>query len=770
MRTGFGRNMLSLYNIKKDYGEGETRVQALKGVTLHFRKSEFVSILGASGCGKTTLLNIIGGLDQYTSGDLVISGKSTKEYKDRDWDAYRNASIGFVFQSYNLIHHQTVLSNVELALTLSGVSRQERKERAIAALKEVGLESQIHKLPNQLSGGQMQRVAIARALVNDPEIILADEPTGALDTTTSVQIMELLKEIAKDRLIIMVTHNPTLAETYSTRIIRLVDGEVVDDSNPFDGSIVAERAAPAPDEVAVSAAAAEPALPRKREKKQKTAMSYATALSLSLKNLFTKKVRTFLIAFAGSIGIIGIALVLAISSGLNLYIDKLQRDTLSSYPLTISAEGQDQMEMLQKLMELQEGDGLEKFPSGSSIFVNNLIEKLKEESKVVNDIPHALEFLETNVDPDLYYAIQKKYDIDLNAYLKTPVPNNAMLANLYPDGIPFPDLVKLAQSSGSASTGDAFEFSSFWQEIVPSQELLDTQYDLLTGKWATEKDELVLLVDQYNRINDISLAMFGFVNKEEEYDFSDFLNREFTFSTESVTLKLKVVGIVRVNENTSVGALSSSTVLGYSSAFTQFFLESEGRTEEAPIKLSIYPKDFEAKEKIKTAISDYNKTLTEETKANKITVTDLMQIMVSMVNTFIDSVSYVLIAFTAVSLVVSSIMIGIITYISVLERTKEIGVLRALGARKKDISRVFNAETLVIGLIAGLFGVIVTYLLTIPINAILFALTEIAGLAQLVFWHALILIAISCLLTLVAGLIPSRIAAKKDPVVALRSE
>ncbi len=757
--------MLSLYNIKKDYGEGDARVQALKGVTLHFRKSEFVSVLGASGCGKTTLLNIIGGLDQYTSGDLVISGKSTKEYKDRDWDAYRNASIGFVFQSYNLIHHQTVLANVELALTLSGVSRQERRERAVAALKEVGLESQLHKLPNQLSGGQMQRVAIARALVNDPEIILADEPTGALDTTTSVQIMDLLKEIAKDRLIIMVTHNPMLAETYSTRIIRLVDGEVVDDSNPFDGWISTERAA---EEIATSATA-DSALSEKREKKQKTAMSYGTALSLSLKNLFTKKVRTFLIAFAGSIGIIGIALVLAISSGLNLYIDKLQRDTLSSYPLTISAEGQDQVELMQKLMEMQEGDGLEKFPGGSSVFVNNLIEKLRQESKVVNDIPHALEFLENNVDPDLYYAIQKKYDIDLNDYLKTPVPNNAMLAKLYPNGIPFSDLVRLAQSS-EGTTSVSFQFSSFWQEIVPSQALLDTQYDLLTGKWATEKDELVLLVDQYNRINDIALAMFGFIDKAEEYDFTDFMGREFTFSTESVSLKMKVVGIVRVNENTSVGALSSSTAVGYSSAFTQYFLETEGRTGETPVKLSVYPKDFEAKEQIKNAISDYNKTLTEETKANKITVTDLMQIMVGMVNTFIDSVSYVLIAFTAVSLVVSSIMIGIITYISVLERTKEIGVLRALGARKKDISRVFNAETLVIGLIAGLFGVVVTYLLTLPINAILFALTEIAGLAQLEFWHALSLVAISCLLTVVAGLIPSRIAAKKDPVVALRSE
>ncbi len=766
MLTSIGRNMLSLYNIKKDYGEGDARVQALKGVTLHFRKSEFVSILGASGCGKTTLLNIIGGLDQYTSGDLVISGKSTKEYKDRDWDAYRNASIGFVFQSYNLIHHQTVLANVELALTLSGVSRQERRERAIAALKEVGLESQLHKLPNQLSGGQMQRVAIARALVNDPEIILADEPTGALDTTTSVQIMDLLKEIAKDRLIIMVTHNPMLAETYSTRIIRLVDGEVVDDSNPFDGRISTERSA---EEVA-SSATENAALPAKREKKQKTAMSYGTALSLSLKNLFTKKVRTFLIAFAGSIGIIGIALVLAISSGLNLYIDKLQRDTLSSYPLTISAEGQDQVELMQKLMEMQEGDGLEKFPDGSSIFVNNLIEKLRQESKVVNDIPHALEFLENNVDSDLYYAIQKKYDIDLNDYLKTPVPNNAMLAKLYPNGIPFSDLVRLAQASEGTTTSVSFQFSSFWQEIVPSQALLDTQYDLLTGKWATEKDELVLLVDQYNRINDIALAMFGLIDKAEEYDFTDFMSREFTFSTESVSMKMKVVGIVRVNENTSVGALSSSTVLGYSSAFTQYFLETEGRTGEAPIKLSVYPKDFETKEQIKNAISDYNKTLTEETKANKITVTDLMQIMVSMVNTFIDSVSYVLIAFTAVSLVVSSIMIGIITYISVLERTKEIGVLRALGARKKDISRVFNAETLVIGLIAGLFGVVVTYLLTLPINAILFALTEIAGLAQLEFWHALSLVAISCLLTVVAGLIPSRIAAKKDPVVALRSE
>lgn len=762
--------MLSLYNIKKDYGEGDARVQALKGVTLHFRKSEFVSVLGASGCGKTTLLNIIGGLDQYTSGDLVISGKSTKEYKDRDWDAYRNASIGFVFQSYNLIHHQTVLANVELALTLSGVSRQERRERAIAALKEVGLESQIHKLPNQLSGGQMQRVAIARALVNDPEIILADEPTGALDTATSVQIMDILKEIAKDRLIIMVTHNPQIAETYSTRIIRLVDGEVVDDTNPFDGSVLPAETESMPAEAEQSPA---PETGKKREKGGKTSMSYLTALSLSLKNLFTKKTRTFLTAFAGSIGIIGIALVLAISSGLNMYIEKLQRDTLSSYPLTISAEGQDMMSMMQQMMELQTSEAYEEYPEGTKIFVNNLIEKMMEQSKITNDIAHARQFLAENVDESLYYAVQERYDVELNAYLKTPAIDDPRVTMLYPDGkVPFEDLSKIFSSEDTGSGSSSVDFSAFWQEVVDSEELLSSQYDVLTGMWPEKENEIVLLVDQYNRINDIALYMFGYF-EDKEYDFSDFMGKKFTYTSkegENVSLELEVVGIVRVNQGTSVGALSSSTVIGYSRAFTQYFLEAEGRADELPVTLAIYPRDFDTKEEIKNIIKEYNATLTEETKENKITVTDLMQIMVSMVNTFIDSVSYVLIAFTAVSLVVSSIMIGIITYISVLERTKEIGVLRALGARKKDISRVFNAETLVIGFIAGLLGVVVTYLLTIPINAILFSLTEIAGLAQLVFWHAVVLVAISCLLTLVAGLIPSRIAAKKDPVVALRTE
>ena len=868
--------MLKLQNIKKDYITGDTAVHALKGVSIEFRKSEFVSILGHSGCGKTTLLNIIGGLDRYTDGDLFINGKSTKTYKDRDWDNYRNHSVGFIFQSYNLIPHQTVLSNVELALTLSGVSKQERRKRAEDALKKVGLGDQLSKKPNQMSGGQMQRVAIARALVNDPEILLADEPTGALDSETSVQIMELLKEISKDRLVIMVTHNPELAKQYSTRIVKLLDGNITDDSDPYGG------------EETVKAEKAEGKRP---------SMSFLTALSLSLNNLMTKKARTFLTSFAGSIGIIGIALILSLSNGVNAYIQKVEEDTLSSYPITIEQAGMDVSRLVKDLMGKNEApEDREK----DKIYSNNIMTEMM--TTMVNGISeNNLELLKAHIEKTPEFEsntseIEYKYSTVMNIYDEkgNRVNPNTVFTTVFGESA-----TQSQQYSGMSS----FSNTEVWTRLFDNSEFLEKQYDVIAGRMPEKYNEIVLAVDKNNQISDYTLYSLGLKDVKEleemmkkaqngekiepteeiTYSYDDILNLKFKLLcntdyfeksengtwvnktddelfVQSQLAKLgediTVVGIIRPAE----GSVANDTAgfVGYKSELMEHLInkvnESEivkaqkaspdtnvltglpfetnenmtyeelmayiaalpenehaeyaayteqmtaaGMTNEQiaerfnsaikaknssatyegnlslmgvsdlkrPSVINIYPKDFEAKETVAELIDDYNSAAAEN---EKITYTDYIGLMLSSVTTIINAISYILIAFVSISLIVSSIMIGIITYISVLERTKEIGILRAMGASKRDVSRVFNAETLIVGFSAGVIGILITLLLLIPINAIIGAITDISGLAVLPVSGAAALITISMLLTLIAGLFPSKIAAKKDPVTALRSE
>jgi len=791
--------MLKLINIEKNYYMGSTTVQALKKVNLEFRKSEFVAILGPSGCGKTTLLNLIGGLDRYTDGDIVINNKSTKEYKDADWDAYRNHSIGFVFQNYNLIPHLKVLGNVELALTLSGISIEERKKRAIDALNKVGLHDQIYKLPNQLSGGQMQRVAIARALVNDPDILLADEPTGALDSETSIQIMEILKEVAKDRLVIMVTHNPDLANQYATRIIRLLDGVVISDSNPYQAEVAKKDQT-------------------KGERLKHTSMSFLTALALSFQNLLTKKARTILTAFAGSIGIIGIALVLALSNGFQSYVDKMQADTLSSYPLIISRESVD----FASAAELNMDTSLQEYPEGDTIFINKLMEKLNGIIIRNNITEDYIENVIEKIDPALINGITYSRGVRLNIFKQ----------------MSFNNLTYYRQISAQNDMSSVMNFSGadIWQEIIDNQSFIESQYDVIAGRLPQNKDEIIIQVDKYNQITDITLLSLGVLTSMSSVDtltFDDLLSLEYKlilnddlYSYDSVNdrfvsqvdrndtitadvynkgLTLKVVGIVRVNELTNTGSITGA--IGYTKELTDYILEEAGKSEivlwqkanpskdpltgqaypadqnveeqyyntmsrlggiTTPKAINIYPVDFKAKTEIKKYLDNYNQT--QEDEVNRIYYTDVMDLLVKSINTTINAISYVLIAFTSISLVVSSIMIGIITYISVLERTKEIGILRSIGARKKDISRVFNAETLIIGFVAGIIGIGVTLLLSIPINIIIDNLVNISNIAALKTYHAIFLVLISMALTLIAGLIPSRIAAKKDPVIALRTE
>lgn len=774
--------MLRLNNIIKHYKVGNTRVEALRGVSLNFRKNEFVSILGPSGCGKTTLLNIIGGLDRYTRGSMHINNKPTSHFSDQDWDSYRNHSVGFVFQNYNLIMHINVLSNVELALTLSGISASERKKRAIEALERVGLKDQIYKKPNQLSGGQMQRVAIARALVNNPEILLADEPTGALDTKTSAQIMDLLKEIAKDRLVIMVTHNSDIAYKYSTRIIKLQDGLVIDDSNPYEvetKKVIDEKYRPV-----------------------KTSMSFFTALSLSFRNLSTKKIRTALTSFAGSIGIIGIALVLALSNGFRNYIAKVQSDTLTAYPLTISETAID----FSQLQQSNFMNNLKEFPEEQKVNINKISEKMGKvviKNKITDD--YVENYVKT-LNPNLYNAISFDYGVKLNVYQKVNVNN--------------------IEGYTSVDT-------SSWQEIPDNYDFINSQYDKIGGSFPQEINEIALVVDKYNQITDVtlfSLGLYKIGDEIESLDFNEIIGKEYKlilnddlykedesglkFNKEVVNEELynggttlKITGILRVKKDINFGALTSTVV--YTKGLTEHVLENSlssnivkwqldnptinvfsgepfqettkqsieaqyqeiikdlgGRT--TPVNISIYPKDFASKELIKEHLDKYNESITND--EDKIFYTDMMETILNTINTIIDVISYILIAFTAVSLVVSSIMIGIITYISVLERTKEIGILRSIGARKKDISRVFNAETIIIGFISGLIGVIFTIIVSFPINIILGKLVEIEGLASLNLIHGIILIVISMTLTLISGLIPSSIAAKKDPVEALRTE
>ena len=895
--------MLELNDIKKDYVSGSTTVSALKGINLRFRDCEFVSILGQSGCGKTTMLNIIGGLDKYTSGDLKINGVSTKNYKDRDWDFYRNNSIGFVFQSYNLIPHQTVLSNVELALTLSGVSKVERKKRAIEALEKVGLGEQIHKKPNQMSGGQMQRVAIARALVNNPDILLADEPTGALDTETSVQIMELLKEISKDRLIIMVTHNPELAKDYSTRIVRLLDGVITDDSNPYSLEDM-EADIGAKEDAKVKASEKKT---KKSGKKQKTSMSFFTALSLSFNNLMTKKTRTILTAFAGSIGIIGIAMILSISNGIQLYIDRVQRDTLSSYPITLQAESIDISSMVSSMTGNSDSEEHEdKTKIYSNDIMGDMINTMVKEVKS-NNLSEFKKYIENGGSDIKSYVsdIQYSYDVPLNIYMKDTsngveqLNPSTMFDSIYGEGA---TSTSSAMSSGMGM--GMFSNSSVWNQLLGNQQVLDEQYDVLAGHWPENYNEVVLVADKNNEVDDYTLYSLGLKDPEEvrtlfkkmmvgesyetekdtSYTFDEILDTEFKlvmptdmYKYNDVTgtwddyskddkymtnvvnngIDIKVCGIIRPNDDAVSTSLSSG--IGYTAKLTEYIIEQvknseiakaqladtsvdvftgvpfdndrnteitmddvnaymailspeesaqmqamtsgmsddqilqlfsaslKARTTDAtldsnksklgitdldtPSQIDIYATDFDSKEKVQNIIKDYNKLQQDDGKEeNVINYTDYVGIMMSSVSTIINAISYVLIAFVAISLIVSSIMIGIITYISVLERTKEIGVLRSIGASKKDVSRIFNAETLIEGFVSGALGIVVTLLLCIPANALIKHLTDISNVAQLPVAGGVILIIISMFLTFIAGLIPAKLAAKKDPVVALRSE
>ena len=981
--------MLTLRNITKDYTAGDSAVHALKGVSIDFRESEFVAVLGPSGCGKTTLLNIIGGLDQYTSGDLVINGRSTRDYGDKDWDTYRNHSIGFVFQSYNLIPHQSVLANVELALTISGISREERRERAVKVLERVGLGDQIYKKPNQMSGGQMQRVAIARALINDPDILLADEPTGALDSETSVQVMDLLKEVAQDRLVIMVTHNPELAERYATRTVRLLDGEIIGDSDPYDGSKAAQRS---------------------NEGKKRPSMSFLTALSLSLNNLMTKKGRTILTAFAGSIGIIGIALILSLSNGIQTYIDQVQEDTLSTYPLTIESEAADLSSMIEAMTGAAgDGEEHERDAVYSNVILYDLMDNLMSMDTETNDLKSFKEFLDAGGGGinEFTSAIQYEYDLNFNIYTKDSDGNivesdvvtllNELMASMY--GGDF--------SSYFDTMGDFYSSFESWQEMLPgengeliNQTLLD-QYDVIYGSWPQDYDEVVLIVNQNNEVSDLVLYTLGLRTEEEltssleaymngetvdaeveswsyeelcgmtfklvgwydhyVYDsatgtYTDVSGTEagldYLYENNDVGIPLKISGIVRQNEDAVAGMMSGA--IGYTSGLIDRVIEQaegsdvisaqmadpdtdvilglpfatgeeveptgdelraevdeyiagldtagqaelyteisstpsddyldaaveqalseltrediegmmlDGYAEEmgvdadslrdyvaqmddetlmsyvedmareavaqqyaeaaqqqlsalsqqqlaaalainglsdwqyeyvyenlmparcsestyeqnlqalgyidiaSPDSINLYAATFADKDEIARIIDEYNASADEE---QQISYTDYVALLMSSVSTIINAISYVLIAFVAISLVVSSIMIGIITYISVLERTKEIGILRAIGASKRDVANVFNAETLIEGLASGALGIAVTLLLIIPINAVVQHLTGIASLrAILPTSGAVALILISMLLTYIAGLIPSRFAARRNPVEALRTE
>ena len=819
--------MLELKKIYKEYITGDFKQIALDKVNLNFRKNEFVSILGPSGSGKTTLLNIIGGLDNYTSGNLIINEVSTKDFKDNDWDIYRNHRVGFIFQNYNLIGHQSILSNVELALTLSGVGKSERRKKAILALKKVGLEKHINKNPNQLSGGQMQRVAIARALVNDPDILLADEPTGALDSTTSQQIMKLLKEVAKDKLVIMVTHNPELARAYSTRIIELRDGSIISDSNPYVGKVNTVE-----DEII------------RKNKTKKTHMSFKTALGLSFNNLKTKKGRTILTAFAGSIGIIGIALILSLSNGVNKYIERVEAETLSSYPLTIMEESADLTEVMGILAS---GKDKEINHDKDKIYSNTIMNKMFNSfvTKVSkNDLKTFKKYLDNNDEIGKYVnEIKYSYNIDLNIFNTY----NGELVKVNPSNL-MSDL-GMINSNEMSSMYSSFGMGSndVFVELMDNKENVLSQYDLIYGSYPKKYDEVVLIVNSNNEISDYTLYALGLkeqkmlkemmynVMKGEEVDdtnlefsYEDICNIEFKLmiNTDLFTkegnryvdrsndlnyvnsildksVPLKVVGILRGNDD-SVSYVSKTGGVGYTSKLTEYVInnvknssivhEQENNKEvniftgssfelgesyednlrklgvtsvDNPSSISIYSKDFEAKENVVRIIDEYNKEALEE---KKITYTDTIGLLINNVTTIVNIISYVLIAFVSISLVVSSIMIGIITYISVLERTKEIGILRSIGASKKDIARVFNAETFIIGLFAGCMGIIITLILNIPINVIINNLSGISGITKLPLAGSIILIIISVLLTMLGGLIPSKIASNKEPVLALRTE
>lgn len=880
--------MLTLSNIHKEYASGDLKVEALKGVSLSFRQNEFVAILGPSGCGKTTLLNIIGGLDRYSQGDLIIKGRSTREYTDADWDSYRNHSVGFVFQSYNLIPHQSVLSNVELALTISGVSAKERRRRAVQALERVGLGDQLNKKPNQMSGGQMQRVAIARALVNDPEILLADEPTGALDSETSVQIMEVLKQIANDRLVVMVTHNPELAVQYATRTIRLLDGRVTDDTAPFDGAD--EKAA-----VPVRTGA--------------TSMHFTTALRLSLNNLLTKKGRTFMVALAGSIGIIGIALILSLSNGVNEYIKSVEEDTLAQYPLTIEAETMNQSALLTSVMSATTAKNVPH--EEGRVYSSNVLGELMN-SMVTgvneNDLPSFKEYLDNSEEiKSLTTGISYEYGSTLRIYNRS-AQGGAMqvhpstLIDTMTNSSMMSDVNALASMSSVSSLSQMTSMYNMNVFYEISQQESDN-YEMLAGRMPQSYNELLLVVGENDDISDTTLYTLGLRDQSEvqqlfmtlltggtvdsqsvSYSYDELMNIDFALvlpgnlyreqenglytdaagdasAMEQVLaegVSLRIVGIARNSGNSLISTMMPGGI-GYTHALVEYVITANNETAavraqreqpavdiftgvnfeggvdmepsmemleayiaslpeaqqsamrtmvglmdedklmdmmraemakqqtdatyegnlallnatslDAPTQIKIYPIDFESKQRVVELIEQYNAQAQESGQEQKvIRYTDYVGSLMSSVTTIIDTISYVLIAFVSISLVVSSIMIGIITYISVLERTKEIGILRAMGASKRDVSRVFTAETLIIGLVAGALGVLVTWLLTFPINALIHHLTAINAAAVLPGAAAAILVCISMFLTILAGAIPSRLAARKDPVVALRTE
>ncbi len=763
--------MLQLKEIKKSYQVGDFKQTALNGISVSFRKNEFVAIVGQSGSGKTTTLNIIGGLDRYDSGDIIIKGKSTKDFKDADWDAYRNNSIGFVFQNYNLINHITVLDNVEMGMTLSGLPAKQRKKRAIEVLDRVGLKDHMHKRPNQLSGGQMQRVAIARALSNNPEIIMADEPTGALDSQTSTQIMDLIKEIAKDKLVILVTHNTHIAEEYANRIITMSDGNIVGDSNPYD--IVDD--------------------PNNKYSLKKTSMSFKQALNLSFNNLKTKLGRALITAFAGSIGIIGVGLVLSLSNGLNQEINSLETGTLSDYPLMIN-ESPMFLQMRQGAFPGMNQSTEGQFPEDNLLIITDASENsFLHYNKLTDDY---VEYA-SKIDPSLYNEIS--YGSSLTMNLLREVEEGVVTS------------IKTNQIG--------------WSELPSNVSFILENYDILEGDYPSNKNELLLVVNSYNEIDVKFLTGIGLSESEGTLSFSDLVGMQFKIVTNnsyyeynelsglynvttnlveafnnSTSIPLTITGIARVKKDANGTIMDEG--IGYLAELTSFVLEDASNsnialaqlekdtsvvtglplTETAkktelrkfgaistPSSIRIYPVDFSTKNEIKTYLDNYNTDI--ENEDFKIYYLDLAEQITDTVGTLIDTITYVLVAFSAISLVVSSIMIGIITYVSVLERTKEIGILRALGARKKDISRVFNAETVLIGFTAGAMGVLLAWLLTFPINKIIGNLVEeINNIAKFSGIAMITLIAISIILTLISGLIPARIAAKKDPVEALRSE
>lgn len=855
--------MLQCKNIMKDYVSGDEIVHALKGVSLSFREHEFVSILGQSGCGKTTFLNIIGGLDHYTSGDLIINGKSTKDYSDKDWDTYRNHQVGFVFQSYNLIMHQSVLSNVELALTLTGVNKEERRKRAIEALNKVGLSDQIHKKPTQMSGGQMQRVAIARAIVNNPDIILADEPTGALDSATSVQIMEILKEISKDKLVIMVTHNPQLADEYSSRIIRLKDGSLVSDSNPFNEQ-----------EMNVDMSVL-----------KRPGMSFKMACSLSLNNLMTKKARTFLTSFAGSIGIIGIALIMSLSHGMQSYIDQMENDTMASYPIEIQANSSDMSTLMTTMMGMKKKTEEHKDSKiYSRPYVEDVLESLSSSKK--NNLSAFKSYIESSKGKEFRKtakAIEYDYNLNLQVYNEN---TDSGLVQVSPNGL----LDKLGMSDMMSIQSQFMDSSAMtndqvWLSLPESKKLRDDEYQLVEGKWPTNYNEVALEVDENNEITDYALYSLGLLDQDElvknyqkilngetdkisktnleSYSVDDILNLKFRLvlnsdlyqkvnglwinqsenesymkDVVSKSPEIKVVGIIKPSDSTvsqptmggvyytkameeyvtsktensqivkeqkanpniniftqaefasgqkmsmsnltneqmmQLSSMSQEELMNYMNTYNENInatydsnLTKLGVVDYSnPTKISLYASSFDGKEKLSDLITDYNK---KQTKSNVITYNDFIGTMLSSVTSVVNIISYVLIAFVSVSLIVSSIMIGIITYISVLERTKEIGILRSIGASKKDITRVFNAETFIIGLISGVLGILITLVLNFPICMVVENMTGVAHIAKLPVNGAVFLILIDLVLTILTGLIPSKIASKKDPVEALRSE